>query len=216
MAPRKKDVEQLTREAVVDAAMRVIDSEGLEALSMRRLGSELGANPMAAYHYVPNKAALYDLILDEVMSGVDLSVIDPAAPLSERLKQAARAYQAAILVHPQAIPVLATRSVRSAVATRPIEPFLGLLFEAGLTPTEALSAVDVMAQFILGGAMGYYHHIVDEAAEPQRDFDELAPDEFPNMTRVLSEGSYVGFECEFEFGLDVIVRGLLSHPRSES
>jgi AcrR family transcriptional regulator len=210
MAPRKKDAEQLTRERILDAAMRVIDAEGLDALSMRRLGTELGVNPMAAYHYVPNKAALYDLILDAVMSGVDLSTIDPSAALQERLKQAARAYQAAILAHPRAIPVLATRSVRSAIATRPIEPFLGLLFEAGLTPNDALAAVDLVAQYILGGAMGYYHHIADEAAEPQREFDELPPQEFPNMTRVLTEGSYLGFEGEFEFGIDVIVRGLLN------
>lgn len=215
MTPRKKDAEQLTREAIIEAAMRVIDADGLDALSMRRLGTELGVNPMAAYHYVPNKAALYDLVLDAVMSGVDTASIDPAASLEDRLKQAARAYQAAILAHPHAIPVLATRSLRSAAAIAPIEPLIGLLFEAGLDAASALSAVDAVAQYILGGAMGYYHHIVDDAAEPQRDFDALSPDDFPNMTRMLREGTYAGFECEFEFGLDAMVRGLLSGPHAE-
>jgi TetR/AcrR family tetracycline transcriptional repressor len=214
MAPRKKDTEQLTSERIIKAAMHVIDAEGLDALSMRRLGVELGVNPMAAYHYVPNKAALYDLVLDAVMSGVDLSGIDPAASLEDRLKQAARAYQAAILAHPRAIPVLAMRSVRSATAVRPLEPLIGLLFEGGLSADEALAAVDAVAQYILGGALGYYHHTVDESAEPQREFDALPPEEFPNMTRILTEGRYLGFECEFEFGLDAIIRGLLSGPRA--
>lgn len=213
MAPRKKDSELLTRERIVDAAMRVIDADGLEALSMRRLGSELNVNPMAAYHYVPNKAALYDLILDAVMSGIDLTAIDPASPVDERLKQAARAYQAAILRHPQAIPVLASRSVRSINALRPVEAFIQLLLEVGLDTTQALAAVDAMAQYILGGVMGYYHHMVDVEAGEQREFDHLPPQEFPGMTRVLVEGRYLGFEGEFEFGLDMMVRGLLTVGR---
>jgi len=215
MTPRRKDVEPLARERIVDAAMRIIDDEGLDALSMRRLGAELGVNPMAAYYHVPNKAALYDLVVDAVMTGVDTSVIDPAAPLADQLKLAARAYRAAILAHPHAIPVLAARSLRSAAALRPVEPFLGILFAAGLTADEALAAVDAVAQYILGGAVGYYHHIVDSEAGEQREFEALDPSEFPHMSRVLAEGHYVGYEAEFEFGLDAIVRGLLGGPRYE-
>jgi len=212
MAARKKDSEPLTRDRIVVAAMRVIDTDGIDALSMRRLGTELGVNPMAAYHYVPNKAALYDLVLDAVMSGVDLTTIEPAAPIEQRLKQAARAYRAAIFAHPRAIPVLAGRSVRSVIGMRPVEAFVGLLFEAGLDAEGALAAVDCIAQFVLGGAVGYYHHVHDAEMAPQRDFDEIDPEEFPNMTRVLAEGHFIGHDCEFEFGLDAIVRGLLSRP----
>jgi AcrR family transcriptional regulator len=215
MTPRRKDVEPLARERIVDAAIRIIDDEGLDALSMRRLGAELGVNPMAAYYHVPNKAALYDLVVDAVMTGVDTSGIDPAASLADQLKLAARAYRAAILAHPHAIPVLAARSLRSAAALRPVEPFLGILFAAGLTADEALAAVDAVAQYILGGAVGYYHHIVDSEAGEQREFEALDPAEFPHMSRVLAEGHYVGYEAEFEFGLDAIVRGLLGGPRYE-
>jgi TetR/AcrR family tetracycline transcriptional repressor len=213
MAARKKDAEPLTRERIIEAAMRVIDADGVDALSMRRLGTELGVNPMAAYHYVPNKAALYDLVLDAVMSGVDLTAVGDAVPVEERLKQAGRAYRNAILAHPRAIPIVAGRSIRTAASLRPIEPLVGLLFEAGLDPVEAISAVDCVAQFVLGGAIGYYHHMVDSEMH-QRAFEELSPEDFPNMTRVLSEAHFIGPDGEFEFGLDVIVRGLLSAPRS--
>jgi AcrR family transcriptional regulator len=213
MTPRRKDVEPLVRESIVDAAMKIIDAEGLDALSMRRLGAELGVNPMAAYYHVPNKAALYDLILDAVMSGVDTSGIDPAATIEQQLKQAARVYRAAILAHPHAIPVLASRSLRSAAALRPVEPFLGILFAAGLTADESLAALDAVAQYILGGVVGYYHHLVDSETGQQREFEALDAAEFPHMNRVLAEGHYVGFDAEFEFGLDAIVRGLLAEPR---
>jgi AcrR family transcriptional regulator len=216
VAPRRKNVEPLARERIVEAAMTIIDTEGLDALSMRRLGAELGVNPMAAYYHVANKAALYDLVLDAVMAGVDTSAIDAAAPLDEQLKQAARAYRAAILKHPRAIPVLAARSVRTATALRPVEPFLGVLFAAGLSADEALAAVDVVAQYILGGMFGYYHHLLDSELGEEREFEALDAAEFPHMSRVLAEGHYVGFEAEFEFGLGAIVRGLLDAPRHAS
>ena len=216
MSARKKDSDPLTRERIVEAAMRVIDSDGIEALSMRRLGDELGVNPMAAYHYVPNKAALYDLVVDAVMASVDMGAVDQTASVKERLKQSARAYRAAILAHPRAIPVFATRSLRSVTAIRPIEPFAGVLFEAGLTPTEVLATIDTIAVLILGGALGHYNSELQSEAGEQREFDPLPAEEFPNMSRVLAEGCFLGFEQEFEFGLDVLVRGLRisSHPES--
>ena len=213
MTPRSKNVEPLDRERIVEAAMTIIDEDGLEALSMRRLGTALGVNPMAAYYHVPNKAALYDFVLEAIMAGVELSAINPSAPLADRFKQAARAYRAAILAHPRAIPVLASRSLRTAAALRPVEPILGILFEAGLTATETVTAVDCVAQYILGVCVGYYHHTVDEETSVQREFDELDPAEFPNVNRMVAEGRYAGAEAEFEFGLDAFVRGLLSRPR---
>jgi TetR/AcrR family transcriptional regulator, tetracycline repressor protein len=164
---------------------------------------------MAAYYHVPNKAALYDLVLEAVMGGVDMTGIDPALSLAEQLREAARAYRAAILAHPRAIPVLATRSLRTAAVLRPVEPILGILYEAGLSASEAMAAVDVLAQFILGGAVGYYHHTYDDAAGEQREFEPLDPAEFPHTTRMITEAEYLGPDGEFEFGLDAIVRGLL-------
>lgn len=167
MSPRKRGVEPLARERIVEAAVRIIAEEGLGALSMRRLGAVLGVNPMAPYYHVPNKAALYDLVLEALMADVDLSGVDDGASLSEQVKQAARTYRAAVLAHPRAIPVLAMRSLRTAAALRPVEPLLGILYAAGLSPSEALAAVDCIAQYILGGTVGFYHHVVDSETTQQ-------------------------------------------------
>ena len=61
--------------------------------------------------------------------------------------------------------------------------------------------------------VGYYHHTVDEETNVQREFDELDPAEFPNVSRMVAEGRYAGAEAEFEFGLDAFARGLLGGPR---
>jgi TetR/AcrR family transcriptional regulator, tetracycline repressor protein len=149
------------------------------------------------------------------MAAVDLTGVDAGAPLAEQVKQAARAYRAAVLAHPRAIPVLAMRSLRTAAALRPVEPLLGILYTAGLSPSEALAAVDCIAQYILGGTVGYYHHVVDGETTRQREFEKLDPSELPHLSRMIAEGRYAGFDAEFEFGLDAMVRGLLIGPRAQ-
>ena len=96
---------------------------------------------------------------------------------------------------------------------RPVEPMLGILYAAGLTPDEAMAAVDFIAQFVLGGAVGYYHHEFDGEAGEQREFEALDPAEFPNTIRMITEAHYLGPDGEFEFGLDAVIHGLLNGPR---
>ena len=70
---------RLTREVLTAAALHIADAEGLEALSMRRLGAELGVDPMAAYRHLPNKKALLAGVVEAVLAGADVET-DPAAP----------------------------------------------------------------------------------------------------------------------------------------
>ena len=74
----------LTRQRIVTAALEIVDREGLAALSMRRLGSELGVDPMAAYYHIPNKDALLDAIVEAVMAEIDLSKDELSAPPEDR------------------------------------------------------------------------------------------------------------------------------------
>ncbi|HET6450954.1 MAG TPA: TetR family transcriptional regulator, partial [Spirochaetia bacterium] len=66
--PARGSAEALTRQRIVAAALQIVDAEGLAALSMRRLGASLGVDPMAVYYHLPNKAALYDAIVEAVMA----------------------------------------------------------------------------------------------------------------------------------------------------
>ena len=64
-----------------------------------------------------------------------------------------------------------------------------------------------------GGTVGFYHHVVDGETAEQREFEKLDPAELPNLSRMIAEGRYAGFDAEFEFGLEAMVRGLLEVPR---
>src|SRR5574340_1299862 len=86
---------RLTRELLVTTALRIADSEGLAALSMRRLGSELGVDPMAAYRHLPNKKALLSGVVEAVLAGADVEC-DPAESWQEQFRQVARAYRGAM------------------------------------------------------------------------------------------------------------------------
>jgi hypothetical protein len=102
--------------------------------------------------------------------------------------------------------------MRTAAQMRPIEILVGVMYEAGLSATEAVTAVDVIGQYTFGTTMAYANHVGgseyhDDARD--RDFSEITPEEFPNLSRALTEGEYLGFDGEFDRGLRVLVRGLL-------
>lgn len=211
VAARRKDAPRLDVETIVGAALDIIDREGLDGMSMRRLAGELGVDVAALYYHVPSKSALHGLIVDEIMSGMDLSGDDATQSPEARLVSAAYAYRAGLLRHPKALPLALGRSLRTVAQLRPIEKLLGIMYEAGLGPTEAIGAVDVIGQHVLGLTAVYAHQLAEQAdGEGPGEFEPLDPAEFPHMIRALSEGQYMGFDAEFELGVRSLVRGLLA------
>ena len=211
MAPRKRNQPQLTREQIVSATMKLIDEHGLEGHSMRQLGTELGVDPSTVYYYVPSKNDLYNLIVDEIMSGIDLSADDPSAPVEDRLVAAAHEYLRALLVHPRAMPLAATRSLRTPQQIAGVEALVGMFYDAGFTPTETLAAIDVFGMAVLGMANAYAAHLTQSEYHQQDEtLGELPPEQFPNVARLLAEGGYAGFEVEFDRGMRALVRGFSS------
>jgi AcrR family transcriptional regulator len=98
----------LHRTEIVDAALQLLDDEGLNALTMRRLGGELGVEGMALYRHFPNKAALLDAVAAHLLDLVDLP--DPeTVPWRQGLHEVAQSYRAAALAHPIAFRLFATR-----------------------------------------------------------------------------------------------------------
>src|SRR3569833_1382774 len=92
----------LSREAVAAAALALIDREGIDALSFRRLGQELGCEAMSLYHYFPSKAHLLDAVIDSVFGTLVLP--PPDRDWIGRLRKACRSYRAMALAHPKLYP----------------------------------------------------------------------------------------------------------------
>lgn len=134
--------EPLTRERMLTAALRLVDAEGLPALTMRRLGRELGRDPMALYRYAPNRAALLDGVTELVLSQLAIPVSGGDWPA--QLRRTAHDFRQLALTHPHVVPPLVTRplstplGLRPLGTLRPLEQLLALLIEAGCTPVDAL------------------------------------------------------------------------------
>jgi TetR/AcrR family transcriptional regulator, tetracycline repressor protein len=209
-ARRSSPATPLSRERIVKAALAIVDREGVGALSMRRLGRELDVDPMAVYYHVPNKDALLDAIVEAVMADIDLTVDSPAAPAEERILCAARAYRDAMLAHANALPIVLSRGPATPGAMRPVEFLLGILREAGLSPSQAMAGMNAIAATV----RGVVAMVADGAAEPPEPeqlavlAEQVPAEEFPYFREALMCHSDF-LEADFEFGVRALARGLL-------
>jgi AcrR family transcriptional regulator len=200
----------LSRERIVAAALALVDREGAGALSMRRLGAELGVDPMAVYYHIPNKEALLDAIVEAVMGEIDLGADRPGAPFEERLLLAAQAYRDVLLAHAQALPVVLSRPPTTPVALRPVEFLVGLLRQAGLPPEQALAGMNAIAAVVRGavGALASHASEPEALARRQARLDALPAEAYPYLHEAATRGGH-DWERDFEFGLRALARGLL-------
>ena len=211
MTPKSREPrEPLTRERIVRTALEIVDREGLPALSMRRLGAELGVDPMAVYYYVQNKDALLDAIVEAVMSEIDLGVDDPGAPTEERVLRAAYAYRDALFAHANALPILVVRSPSTLDALRPVELLVTILRDAGLAPDRVMGGMNAIAASVRGTvAMLAGRPIAPLTGDARAAFAEQLPAaEFPNLREAFVSPPPV--DADFEFGIRAIARGLVS------
>lgn len=206
----EKNRPPLTRERIVRTALTIVDRDGLAALSMRRLGSELGVDPMAVYYHVPNKEALLDAIVEAVMSEIDLEAEDCGADPEERILSAANAYLAVMLAHANALPIMLSRGPSTSAAARPVEYLIGVLREAGLPPAEAMAGMNAIASAVRGSAA----MLAPAGTQPPtaQELEVLAAQfpaaEFPYLAEAAMAEQ--DFHCGFEFGLRALARGLLA------
>ena len=108
----------LTLAAVLATALECIDRDGVDALSMRRLGKELGRDPMVLYRLVPSKAALLDGVAELVLGSLVVDTADP--DWIHQLRMVARRFRELALAHPKVVPLLVTRPLATPLGLRPL------------------------------------------------------------------------------------------------
>ncbi len=212
MAPRKSGQDVLTRERIVAAALALVDAEGADALSMRRLGAELAVDASSIYYHVPNKAALEDLVVDAVMSEVDLSADDPAAPPPARVLTALRGMAEALFAHPRTLPLFASRSLTTPESLRPIEHLIGVMRETGMNYPRCVAAVNALSFYVLGATTAQAVGMLEEDrdARAAAALAALPAEEFPHITAAIATPGLLGDAEEFELGARAMIAGLLA------
>ena len=203
----------LSRERVLHTALRIADEEGIESLSMRRLASELGVNPMSLYNHVADK--------DDLLDGLaDLAVGEVAVPSSgEEWKSALRRRAVSVREmlerHPWASGVIESRINPSPARLRYPESVIGCLRQAGFSVELAIHAFFTLDSYIYGFAQ-QQHNLPESPPEglgrvAEMTLAALPPDEYPYLREVIVEHvAKAGFRYEdaFAFGLDLILDGL--------
>ena len=215
----RKRREPISRDAIVAAAIGLLDREGLAALSMRRLGEELGVGAASLYWHVGSKDGLLDLVLDEIIGEVEVPDADPAR-WQEQLKQVARNQRQVCLRHPYLVRVSIGRIPMGPNALRITEGTLAILRAGGLQPRLAVQGylllIDTVNGFTIdetgvedGGPPDRDPAGLQKAADITRDYIASLPaGQFPNMTRLAGEFAFSDADERFEMLIDIFVDGL--------
>ncbi len=198
----------LSRDLVVTVALRALDRDGPDKFTMRGLGRELGADPMAVYHYFPSKAELFDGVLDSLYEEIELP--DPLPERgTEALSELARAVYQAGRAHPRLLPIMATRPIGSLEVFRQIESVAQRLVADGARAPEALAMVNIAVFFTTGTLLA---EVGEPAGGDERDVMEalgaVDPADFPTLMTALAERDKFEGSDMFQIGLDALVRGL--------
>ena len=197
----------LTRDRVLRAAIELADREGIDAVSMRRLGAELGVEAMSLYNHVPNKSALLDGIVETVLNDIDLPT--DIRNWQACVREVARSYREAALAHPHIVPLVATRPFNTVASLRPVEAGFEIFRQAGFDPEAAVHAFRTLAGFVTGYTLAETGTFFGEAeGEGQLTVSDLPEEEFPRLREVGSFMKTTDHDAEFEFGIDILITGL--------
>jgi len=212
----------LTQDAIVAAALRILESEGYDALSMRRVAADLGTGAASLYAHVANKDELLKLCIDRVFAEADFPEPDPDRWV-EQLREMMRGTRRIFQEHPGLARAMLGRVPLGPNGLRLIEGFMGILRAGDLPDQVAAWAGDVVSLYVVASVfeddIRYSVHgeasqeDIDEWAAQMKGYIKSLPAErFPNMV-ALAEPMFEtgGPDGRFEFGLDLMLRGLASH-----
>jgi AcrR family transcriptional regulator len=211
--PSPQGRERLTRDRVVEAALRVMDTEGLDAVSMRRVAREVGVEAMSLYHHVRDKDDLLQAICDRVMASFDFP--REAGDWSEQMRAGARAWRRLLQAHPDLMRLFALThgpDPRSLESLKPTEFALRLIREAGLSDRDTVQAFHAFGGYIQGFVMMEGGSIKGASDHPDQaeafDAGAVPADAFPVLAAVSRYFAECDADEQFEFGLDLMIRGL--------
>jgi AcrR family transcriptional regulator len=201
----------LTRERVLKAAVRLADREGIEAVSMRRLGSELGIEAMSLYTHVRDKDDLLDGMLELVISEIP---IHHGTDWKDSLRATVLGARSVVLRHPWAPRVIETRNDPGPSGLRYYDSVMGILREGGFSLEMTHHAIHLFGSRLLGFTQDLFDDSPDVSPEAMRAMAAAVADSHPYVAEMALGATHDGAlggcddDIEFAFGLDLILDGL--------
>ncbi|MFD7923535.1 TetR/AcrR family transcriptional regulator C-terminal domain-containing protein [Streptomyces sp. NPDC059740] len=213
MAARKRargERAGLTRERVLDAALELVDRDGVEGLTMRRLGALLGVEAMTLYHYVPHKDALLDGVVERVFAPA-LPAVDGDTDWRTYLTGYAHALRAALAHHPGALPLAATRRAVTDATLDAVERGLSVLTAASFPLGRALDLLNTLSLLVIAHTAAEARHAAAAGeAEPRGAAPWIAahdPVRYPLLTRAAATGEGTDDEARFRLAVASLLAG---------
>jgi AcrR family transcriptional regulator len=195
----------LSRERIVQAALDLVERDGLAAFSTRKLGEALGCEAMSIYHHFPSKAHLLDALVDQAVAGVELPPRD-LEPV-ERMRQVAYSYRAMANRYPKLFQLIGLHRMNSAAGLQLLNEVLQIFRDAGFDSRTAAHLFRAFSYYVVGAAL-------DETAGYAKGPSSLTPvpdAEVPaRFPRVAEAGPYFKreyFDATFAAGLEILLDG---------
>jgi len=209
----------LSEDAVVDAALAILRSEGLQAVTMRRVAAALDTGPMSLYVYVSGREGLLQAMLDRVTASIELEPPDPSRWRAQLHSLLQRLHQA-LLAHPGMAALTLADPPTTETVLLLAENLLGILLAGGLDPQDAAWACDILVLLVTavaseddvrrarrGGEDGDRQQQVDEI---YTTLAGLPPDRFPLITAHAAQMVAGDGDERFRFAIDVVVDGVVA------
>ena len=203
----------LERRVIAEKALKLIDSEGLETLSMRRLGAALGVEAMSLYHHFRNKAELLDGVLELLIEEAETGLLEDAPPM-KRLRRLFENIRQVAIRHPSAYVLVATRRFRTPALLAFYERLLQTFHNAGFNAEASARYFRVLAGFVNGAGLA---EIGSRGLQPDATaiiLDDFTDSEnFPRVTEVVPHLRVTKLSRIFAFGLDLIFSAMEAELR---
>jgi AcrR family transcriptional regulator len=210
MSPRAQGVRAgLSRQQVLDAAIAISDSEGIERLTMRRLANALGVEAMTLYHYFPGKDALLDGIVASVFGGGIEAALGGGLWTDALLEYAVR-LRANLLRHPGVLPFALSRPASTPETLAAGERVLGLLVSVGFSLGHSLDILNSLSVFVVGSAIaeGETTPVNDAGSAGSTDaLAELDPTRYPLISKAARTRAGTDDAARFDFAVRALLAG---------
>jgi TetR/AcrR family tetracycline transcriptional repressor len=204
----------LSRERIVDAALRLIDTEGLEAVTMPRVAAYLGVGTMSLYRHVQDKNDLVNAVAAQVLGGVTVPDGDPD-DWEGRVLGYLRSLRAQALAHPALSSILAERGLTVGPVFDQLEETHGILRAAGFSDIDAVRTFYTFFTYVFGFVIWELPRVHQQPATSytatwNNALDELDPDAYPNLHALHELLTTVASPDQFEYGLNHLMDSMRS------